>query len=53
MDKWIKHLSDRTNIPSYQLINGYQYIKFCAYQYYQEYRKGNVKAEEVYLNLFR
>ncbi len=36
MDKWIKHLSDKAGIPNYQLINGYQYIKFCAYKYYQE-----------------
>lgn len=36
MDKWIKHLSDKAGIPNYQLVNGYQYIKFCAYQYYQE-----------------
>lgn len=35
MDKWIKYLGDKAGIPNYQLINGYQYIKFCAYQYYQ------------------
>lgn len=41
MDKWIKYLSDKAGIPNYQLINGYQYIKFCACQYYQEkYKVG-------------
>lgn len=52
MDKWIMYLSNKTSIPSYQLINGYQYIKFCAYQYYQRVSKdeGDAKA---YLNLFR
>ena len=36
MDNWFQYLSNKTNIPKYQLINGYQYIKFSAYQYYQE-----------------
>ena len=44
MERWIKHLSEKTEIPNYQLINGYQYIKFCACQYYQE------KSEEIDLN---
>lgn len=45
MDKWIKYLSDKAGIPNYQLINGYQYIKFCAYQYYQEkYQIGAAEA---------
>lgn len=34
MDRWIRHLSMRAEIPNYQLVNGYQYIKLCAYQYY-------------------
>lgn len=38
MERWIKHLSEKTEIPNYQLINGYQYIKFCACQYYQDER---------------
>lgn len=36
LHKWIEHLSEKTQIPSYQLFNGYPYIKFCAYQYYKE-----------------
>lgn len=32
--RWIKHLSDAAEIPNYQLVNGYQHIKLCAYQYY-------------------
>ena len=44
MDRWIRHLSDKAGIPNYQLINGYQYIKFCAYQYYQE--KYNISAAD-------
>lgn len=36
MDRWFQYLSNKTSIPMYQLINGYQYIKFSAYQYYQE-----------------
>lgn len=34
MDRWIRHLSIEAEIPNYQLVNGYQYIKLCAYQYY-------------------
>ncbi len=34
MERWIKHLSDVAEIPNYQLVNGYPYIKLCAYQYY-------------------
>lgn len=34
MDHWIKHLSFKAEIPNYQLVNGYHYIKLCAYQYY-------------------
>lgn len=34
MDRWIKHLSFKAEIPNYQLVNGYHYIKLCAYQYY-------------------
>ena len=37
MDNWIQHLSQKADIPRYQLINGYQYIKFGAYQYYKEF----------------
>lgn len=43
MDDWIKHLSKITEIPNYQLVNGYQYIKFCAYQYYME----NLAEDEI------
>ncbi len=35
MDLWIEHLSKKADIPGYQLINGYQYIKFSAYQYFE------------------
>lgn len=56
MDKWIKHLSDKAGIPNYQLVNGYQYIKFCAYQYYQEKYKVST-ADEIkgtdYRKLYR
>lgn len=56
MDKWIKHLSDKAGIPNYQLVNGYQYIKFCAYQYYQEKYKVST-ADEIagtdYRELYR
>lgn len=34
MDMWIEHLSTKADIPNYQLINGYQYIKFSAYRYF-------------------
>lgn len=56
MDKWIKYLSDKAGIPNYQLINGYQYIKFCAYQYYQEKYKvsATLKIEGTdYRDLYR
>lgn len=36
MDRWIGYLSSKAEIPNYQLVNGYQYIKLCAYQYYTE-----------------
>lgn len=52
MERWIRHLSAKTEIPNYQLINGYQYIKFCACQYYQE-RQGMESGEEIYWDLFR
>lgn len=56
MDKWIKYLGDKAGIPNYQLINGYQYIKFCAYQYYQEKYKISA-ADEIsgtdYRDLYR
>lgn len=52
MDMWIKYLSDKTSIPSYQLINGYQYIKFCAYEFYQKSLNGEVDASD-FLKLFR
>lgn len=51
MDKWIKHLSDKTGIPNYQLINGYQYIKFCAYQYYKE--NAGEDKDNKYWELYR
>lgn len=35
VEKWIGHLSEKAEIPSYQLINGYQYIKFSAYRYFE------------------
>lgn len=35
MEQWIQHLSEKADIPSYQLINGYQYIKFSAYRYFE------------------
>lgn len=47
MERWIKHLSEKTEIPNYQLINGYQYIKFCACQYYQE-KNGRIDYWELY-----
>lgn len=54
MDKWIKHLGDKAGIPNYQLINGYQYIKFCACQYYQDIIKVDNEADEVdYRELYR
>lgn len=51
MERWIRYLSDRTGIPNYQLINGYQYIKFCACQYYQE--KSGEDRGNKYWNLYR
>lgn len=51
MERWIKHLSDKTEIPNYQLINGYQYIKFCACQYYQS--KRDEIAEKDYWDLYQ
>lgn len=51
MEKWIKHLSEKTGIPNYQIIHGYQYIKFCACQYYQE--KSGKDRDNKYWNLYR
>lgn len=56
MDNWIKYLGDKAGIPNYQLINGYQYIKFCAYQYYQKKYKisAALKIEGTdYRDLYR
>lgn len=50
LDKWIEHLSVKTQIPNYQLFNGYPYIKFCAYQYYKERTKD---INNKYWKLFR
>lgn len=52
MDKWFHYLSNRASIPMYQLINGYQYIKFCAYQYYQEKMTEENKESERLRKLF-
>lgn len=52
MDKWIQHLSQKADIPSYQLINGYQYIKFGAYQYYEEHLKENEITGKDYRKLY-
>lgn len=50
MDNWILHLSQKADIPRYQLINGYQYIKFGAYQYYKEFlAETNVKGTDYRL----
>lgn len=46
MDNWIKHLSEKAKIPNYQLINGYQYIKFVAYQYYKDNLEKDVKGKD-------
>lgn len=51
MDDWIEHLSEKAEIPNYQLINGYQYIKFIAYQYYKENLSQEVIGED-YRNLY-
>lgn len=51
MDDWIEHLSAKAEIPNYQLINGYQYIKFIAYQYYKENLSKEVKGKD-YRNLY-
>lgn len=45
MDRWIRHLSKKSEIPNYQLVNGYQYIKLCAYQYYIE-NLEDIRAED-------
>lgn len=52
MEKWIKHLSEKTEIPNYQLINGYQYIKFCACQYYQN-KIMETNKKDKYWELYR
>lgn len=49
MDEWISYLSKKTEIPNYQLINGYQFIKFCAYDYYV---KNGSKPDFKYDMLF-
>lgn len=46
MGNWIKHLSEKTEIPNYQLINGYQYIKFSAYKYYKEKLSTEIKGKD-------
>ena len=46
MGNWIKHLSEKTEIPDYQLINGYQYIKFSAYKYYKENLSREIKGKD-------
>lgn len=51
MDDWIEHLSGKAEIPNYQLINGYQYIKFIAYQYYKENLSKKVRGKD-YRNLY-
>ncbi len=51
MDDWIEHLSEKAEIPNYQLINGYQFIKFIAYQYYIENLSQEVIGEN-YRNLY-
>lgn len=51
MDDWIEHLSEKAEIPNYQLINGYQYIKFIAYQYYKENLSQEVIGKD-YRNLY-
>lgn len=52
MNKWIKYLSSVTKIPDYQLINGYQYIKFCAYQYSVDVLSTDEAREHDYRGLF-
>lgn len=51
MDNWIEYLSEKAEIPNYQLINGYQYIKFIAYQYYKENLSQEVIGKN-YRNLY-
>ncbi len=51
IEDWIEHLSRKAGIPRYQLINGYEYIKFAAYQYYQENLSKEVKGID-YRGLF-
>ena len=46
MGNWIKHLSEKTEIHDYQLINGYQYIKFSAYKYYKENLSREIKGKD-------
>ena len=52
LDSWIEYLSARTQIPGYQLFNGYPYIKFCAYQYYKE-NIDKYGENGIYWQLFR
>lgn len=52
MNKWIKYLSSVTKIPDYQLINGYQYIKYCAYQYSVEELSTDDGEKYDYRGLF-
>lgn len=51
MERWIKHLSEKAGIPNYQLINGYQYIKFSAYKYYKENLSREIKGKD-YTSLY-
>lgn len=53
MDNWIKHLSEKAEIPNYQLINGYQYIKFCAYEYYKKNLLKNTRTGTDFRKLFK